>query len=224
MAKSRAAGAALGPAAHRRRTCCPGHGTPRAARNRARLLPARPVPSPAPRPSCPGPDTSACPQPGARASPGRGASAGRADRAGVKAGHRDGGGLSRLARTQPLLWLPACVAPHQGTHSQARGSASSLGTVAALARLLPAVPSSRPETAVQRPPCRLAGRAPTAAPLHPACIQRGLEAGAWPQGPDSPAALRQPQSHQPLSRQAAAPGEELCFRLCFTEMHLLMFD
>lgn len=81
-------------------------------------------------------------------------------------------------------------------------------------------------------PCPTSARgqlgAPAGFPKQPS-IQPRLEEspaaqGAWLWGRRGSTAPAAALATPAPSLRAEAPGEELCFRLCFTEIHLLMFD
>ena len=111
-----------------------------------------PVPSPAAGPSSPSPD--------ARATAGRRAGVGRGGRAPASRsprGQRQSTGTAGGSRTYPGSGADHHPGSERARHSQVRVSALSFGTMAALAGLLPAVPSSCHGKAIARPPCHLAG-------------------------------------------------------------------
>lgn len=101
---------------------------------------------------------------------------------GVRTEHRDSRGLLHLPQSGA-----DCTAQHKGTHSWIRGSAPSPGTLAALARLLPTVPSSCHGKPSRGHPAVWQTGALGMWSLHSALIQPRLEdsaaaEGVWPWG------------------------------------------
>lgn len=116
---------------------------------------------------------------------------------GVRTEHRDSRGLLHLSQSRA-----DCTAQHKGTHSWIRGSAPSPGTLAALARLLPTVPSSCHGKPSRGHPAVWQTGALGMWSLHsaPAGGQRSSRGcvAVGPKGQDSPSGLQQPWLHEPL--------------------------